>query len=251
MIEKTGNDLLVIASQPQELADGQSALIARVKEKEIEAQTDLSEAEILIDRCQKAHLGIERPKRFKKRAESRLLYLSKMREALESGYVIMPNFPGTTIAVRVKKSKPNNRARFASSEWRAENAVPDVAAEILPTGEGSYVNPTPKIYSEGWTEGEGDKKVDKAIAYATAFEEELALPADFLKPSIIEMTSLAMNRKLFDEIAVIDGVPRSRNAFVNNNSSKGDPLVVGVILDRVNRKRMSFLIAWFVDTATF
>ena len=65
------------------------------------------------------------------------------------------------------------------------------------------------------------------------------------------MTGKTMARKLFDEIAVVDGVPRTRSSFVNNNSTKGDPLVVGVILDRVNHKRMSFLIAWFVDTKTF
>jgi hypothetical protein len=248
MIEKTGNDLLIIASQPAELAEGQAALIERMKGLEIEAQTDLNEANILVERCEKAHLGTDRPKRFVKRAQSRLLYLSKMREALESGYVIMPNFPGTTIAVRVKKKKPNSRTQNASTDWRAKNSVPDVPADILPVGEGRYVNPIPKIWSEQWSEDDG--KTTKAIAYATAFDEELALPVDFLKPTIVEMTGKTMARKLFDEIAVVDGVPRSRNAFVSN-STKGDPLVVGVILDRVNRKRMSFLIAWFVDTKTF
>lgn len=247
-IEKTGNDLVVIASAPAEMAEGQTALIERVKGLESEAAIDLADAEKLVQQCENSNLAIEPPKRLLVRAKSRALYLSKVREALEAGYAIVPSFLGTTIAVRVKNKKPNSRSHTTGhSNWLP--TVPNVPAEVLPSGEGRYVNPQPLVDGDVFPEKDANGKVIRyeSFAYARAFNEEIGLPVEFLKPTIIEMTNKGMARKIFDEVAIIDGnIPDGRGG-----RGKPDPLVVGTIIDRANRKRMSFLIAWFVDTKTF
>ena len=236
MIEKTGNDLVVIASSPQELADGQLAIIEQVKAKEKEAQEDYANACVLVSQCEDAKLNAQYAKRLKTRAEGRKRYLLKVRAALESGYVIMPNFPGNTIAVRVKREKPFDKV--ASSTY-GHPSVPDVLPEQLPAGEGRYVDPRPLIDSlrEEHTGGKGEKIVERS-AWPIGYDEEIALPVDFLKPSIIQMTGAAMNKKIFDELAVTQEA----------SMPKGDPMVIGRIVDRRNNRRISFLVAWFVDT---
>lgn len=239
MIEKTGNDLLVIASHPQELAEAQTALVVRVKGMEAEAQVDLNEAVILIDRCQKAHLGTNRPKRFKRLAESRLLYLSKMREALEAGYVIVPNFPGETIAIRVKRDDPKHQSKVSTYNYPA---LDDAKSEELPASEGRYVDPAPFVKkNDSNTKDSNGMEITKFYSRTDGFNEELSLPVEFLKPTIVELTGSAMTRKLFDEIAI------TKDSTIRD----GDPMVLGRIRDRRNKKLMSFLIAWFVDTKTF
>ena len=239
MIEKTGNDLLVIASQPQELAEGQAAIIVRAKELEAEAQKELSEANILIDRCSHAHVDVKRPKMLRKRAESRLTYLSKMREALEAGYVIVPNFPGETIAIRVKRDNPKFQQKTSTCNYPQ---IDDAKSEELLAGEGKYVDPAPLEHRSRFdTTDEKGKDITRFYTRTGSWDDEIGLPVEFLKPTIVEMTGNAMARKLFDEIAL------TKDSKIRD----GDPMVLGRIRDRKNKKMMTFLIAWFIDTKTF
>lgn len=238
MIEVTGNDLVVIASDPQELADGQAATIEVMKRKEAEAEAEVQQAEMLVESCMRANIGTASATRALKRAESRHLYLTKVRQALEEGYVIVPNFPGRTIAVRVKRDKPSGKVVETSSKW-AQNA-PDQIAQILPVGEGRYVDVRPIQKDDSYKETDSDgKQVTKYLAWATDFSEEFGLPVEFMKPTVIQRTGKTMARKIFDEIA-ITGDPAW---------TRGDPMVLGRIRDRKNRKEITFLVAWFVDTA--
>lgn len=246
MIEKTGNDLVVIASQPSELAEGQVAIIEKVSQKELEAQDDLASAETLLAACESAGLNVTHAKRGVVRAKSRLMYLGKVKAALEAGYVIVPNFPGETIAIRVKKDSSPKRDHRERDRWEPD--IPAQEGHILPAGEGEYVNPLPEVY-RGSYDGKDNAGVPikRHYAYASGWDDEISLPVDFLKPTVVQRAGMGVSRKIFDEIAVTrDMDMRSLNQTKRVN--KGDPMVLGRIYDRRNNKALSFLVAWFVDT---
>lgn len=246
MIEKTGNDLVVIASHPQELAEGQVAVIQKVKEKELEAQDDLASAEHLLTVCKESGLNIPHAERGVRRAKQRVIYLDKVRQALEAGYVLVPNFPGDTIAIRVKEGSTPKRDHQEGNGWQP--SVDPQEGHILPAGEGQYVDPLPYSVT-GINRSTNDKgeAVTRHYAYATEWDDEIALPVEFVKPTVIERTGMGMTRKIFDEIAVTRNMDM-RGASTAARVNKGDPIVVGRIYDRQNKKAMSFLVAWFVDT---
>lgn len=239
MIEKTGNDLLVIASHPQELAEGQLAMIEHVKIKEAESQLELTANGELMEHCKKAKITTAPVKRLRSKIESRLKYLTKLRTALEEGFVIVPNFPGTTIAVRVKRDKP---IRKTETSTYSTPGISSVAPEQLSQGEGRYVNPIPIVKTHAQNTGEkrygSTEEIIKYSAWPVAYDEDIALPVEFLKPTVMQMTTKTMARKLFDEILIIDG----------NIAQRGDPMVLGRLIDKRNGKQVTFLIAWFIDS---
>lgn len=232
----------MIASQPQELADAQLAIIESVKRKEQSADQDINSACVLLKQCDENHISSAHAKRLRNRAVKRKTFLSKMREALEAGYVIVPNFPGSTIAVRVSKKKPNPKKY--DSAWSNEG-VPSVKPDELPVGGGRYVDNEPFVLRRSYMKKQSDgTEKERHLVWASSFDENLSLPVEFLKPTIVQMTGKAMAKKLFDEIVVVDGTTSA-------TARKTDPLVIGRIIDKENNKQMSFLIAWFVDTVTF
>jgi hypothetical protein len=56
---------------------------------------------------------------------------------------------------------------------------------------------------------------------------------------------MTMLRKLFDEIAVVGASTSFADA-----RRRADPMVVGSVIDKVAKRKVWFLIAWFVDTRT-
>ncbi len=235
MIERTGNDLVVIAANPQELVDAQNATIAEVQKKLIECTDDVAHGENLVNQCTEAGINGNSAKRLLARAKSRKLFLEKTISALEAGYVIMPNMPSRTIAVRVKREKPSDKV--VDSTYRAPD-VPDVQAEILPVGDGRYVSPQPFIERNHDRDTVEGKTVTIHWAWATGFDEELGLPIEFMKPTVIQMAGKTFTRKIFDEVAIVE----------NQMNTDVDPMVIGRIIDRKNNKRITFLVAWFLDT---
>lgn len=238
MIEKTGNDLVIIADNPQELAEGQVALIEQIKIKEGIAQQDLDSANALIEACEESNINSGHANRLRLRAESRLLYLGKVRSALEAGYAIVPNLTGNTIAIRVKRDKPAPNAQVSTGYKRDQ---PAALPQILPEGEGRYVDPN-VLQEVHLLDDSAEKHKREWMTVATEFDDDIGLPVEFLKPTIVQKTGKCMMRKLFDEIAVV------QNQWNPASGTKGDPMVVGRIIDRRNRKAMSFLVAWFIDT---
>lgn len=234
MIEKTGNDLVVIADNPQELAAGQDALVANMELKIAEAKSEAEEAADLIAKCEAAGIGANAAKRLRHRAVSRELYLTKMCEALKAGFVMVPNFPGQTVAIRVKRENPK---REVVERKRWEPSLHLQPHEVLPAGEGRYVDPRPieGSFHYNTTEPNGEK-VTVYSKWASAFSEEIGFPVDFLKPVVVELTGKAMARKIFDEVVLC------------GNEQRGDPMVLGRIYDRATKRSTSFLIAWFIDT---
>jgi hypothetical protein len=239
MIEATGNDLVVIASDPNELAESQKATIERVKLKKAEAEQEITAAEAVMDEALRAGLSMEAAKPMIRRARSRLLYLDKVQAALEAGFLIVPAMRGDTVAIRVKRESPAGKVQ---SREGYKPSLNDQKAQLLPAGQGRYVDPTPFVTEDEHKVRKPDgREITVHTAWASEFDEHVVLPVEFMRPTVIHRTGLMMQRKIFDEIAVIGG----------RASRSADPLVVGRILDgSQNRRPLHFLIAWFLDTAT-
>jgi hypothetical protein len=84
------------------------------------------------------------------RTTKRVLYYEKIKAAVEAGYLIVPNFPIDVFAVRVKRAK--QREATATYEYRADYKT--AKAELLPAGEGRYVDDTIYTVNESY-----DKKL--------------------------------------------------------------------------------------------
>ena len=236
MIETTGNDLVVIASDPQELVEAQVATIGRVAQKLADARAELAEAQEIKAACDMAKIDNSAAAKLITKSNNRILYLEKVKTALESGFVLVPNFPGDTIAIRVRRQMPEQSSKYGK-DYPA--SVENELAQTLPAGEGRYVDPKPKHSYTMQTVG-GKQTHDLSI---WGFDDDIALPAEFLRPNVIKRTGAALKMKVFDELVVAVGV------------KGGDPMVIGRIYDYARgrkwyqRKAISFLVAWFVNTS--
>lgn len=160
--------------------------------------------------------------------------------ALESGYVIIPNFNEIDVfAIRTTRKRPKGNTSEGGENWvQKPNEQQSNTPEL---GEGRYVNAD--TINEEWTTQKklsDGRVVDKTMSTAIAFDA-IDFPFKFIKPEIMERTAEAMEKLCFDDIGILP----------NRNIRKGDPMVVGRIWTKrgYDKKCVSFLITWFVDTS--
>lgn len=244
MIESTGNDLVVIADNPTEMVEAQQATIATVAGKLAMARNEEADAVETVLALERANLNTDIAKRMLKRCESRTLYLDKAHQALSAGYVIVPEMPRDVIAIRVNRRPIGQRSE---SVHRYSPSIHEVAASSLPVGEGEYVDPLPESQRGSYnTKDSEGKPITKYYRETTGeWNTDLALPSEFLKPTVIERTGKMMMRKIFDEIAVIGA-----NGLTASRAKKADPMVIGSVIDKMANRKLWFLVAWFIDTRT-
>lgn len=114
------------------------------------------------------------------RAAKRVDYYKKMQAAVDAGYLIVPNMPTITFAVRVKRGRPKrNESGYESS---AAQALP----ELLPTGEGRYVDDTNFVDSEivSGTDHQ-NKPIEKVRYFASAFDDDVDFPLQGVMPELV------------------------------------------------------------------
>jgi len=94
-----------------------------------------------------------------------------------------------------------------------------------------------------YTDSKGQQK-EQYLYKATKFRE-LDFPFLLVKPQVLDATQIAMAAKIFDEIGIApEGVIHSR---------KPDPMILGIIKAPkrgYTHKKITFLIAWFLNTDT-
>jgi len=167
------------------------------------------------------------------RTAKRVTYYEKLKAAVEAGYVIVPNFPIDVFAVRVQRRKQPEKIH--DSKWG--NSF-DAHAELLPAGEGRYVDDAVTYRDESYTETV-DGKERHIRRYVTDDYDAVDFPVRLVKPAILEATHRAMALKVFDQMGTV------------TNQSGRDPIVVGRLLDpRGNRRCVTFFVAWWLDTAS-
>jgi hypothetical protein len=245
-MEATGNDLVVIADNPQEMVEAQHATIAVVGGKLERAQSELADASQTLITLQESGLSTTAAERIMRSAESRVVFLEKAKQALEAGYVIVPEMPCDVVAIRVKRDNPKKQHEIGG------NYTPSISLEKapgLPAGEGQYVDPLPdseiKKFRELKPQSQGGGEIVKTHRVTTGWDTDIELPVEFLKPAVVARTGKVMMRKLFDEVAVVGASSR----YTSGRARKIDPMVVGSVIDGVNKRKLWFLVAWFVDTS--
>ncbi len=240
-------DVVVLARTPQEMQVAQQGLVAWAEQR-------LSRLHAALAECEE-NLAIAKKRKWKqdgwarqiKKAQARVVFYEKVKAALEAGYCIMPDLPVQLLAIRTDRRKPNSKVK--SSRWQhPEDDLPKIKPRALPTGEGRYVDPTPFV--ERWHREEPDKDgrmVRTNFASAVDFDEELDFPMRLVKPQILDDTGRALALKLFDEIGILPAVQRKGMSAMTTS----DPVVVGRIVRKEGnqRKVLTFLISWWIDTS--
>lgn len=227
-------DIVVLARDPEEMAEAQKGLIGWMDRKVASLKVELAEAEENLATAQRMKHRTDGWKRVVRQVERRVIYYEKARTALDEGYCIIPEFPVQVVAVRTTKKKPPRK-------WHKGGAfsVPAVKAENLPAGEGEYVDPDPIVKTVTLPRGPEDR-YDKHQSRAIELQD-VDFPFKKVKPQILKGLEAAVKRKLFDEIGILPATRRG-----------GDPVLVGRIKRKesaYNEPTLTFLIAWWIDTS--
>lgn len=164
-----------------------------------------------------------------------IAYYQKVLAAVDAGYLIVPNFDVEVMAIRVQ----HNRAPTESHTRYRPSQLVATSADLLPVGDGQYVNPMPVATKRMMPDPTSSEPNRKTLMFVSTDEfKDLQFPVAAVKPVVLEATHLAMSKRIFDQIGVVTG-------------RKQDPLVIGTIFDprdRYRMKRVSFFVAWWFDT---
>jgi hypothetical protein len=166
------------------------------------------------------------------RTQKRLVYYAKVKAAVAEGYLLVPNFPVRVLAVRVQRMKQ----RQTAAQYETSSAF-DTKPELLPAGEGRYVDERLFTSDQSHTEPDGKGGTKIVRRYVSEDYDAPDFPFAAVKPAVLAATERAMAKQIFDTIGVVE------------NSAGRDPIMVGQLLDpRGNDRRTTFFIAWWLNT---
>jgi hypothetical protein len=230
-------DTVFVAKSPMEMAEAQEGLLVWAREKLAHLRSDYDEMEEAYNHARKMKWKASPMRRQMTKIQKHITYYTKVEAALAEGYYLIPNFPVDVVAIRTRREFPKHYETTERGSLGMEQE-----SDASPMGEGTFVSPTPRLDSEyrERTDHQGKKKLDKWF-WPDRFEP-FDFPFTVTKPEIIDGTKRAMVKKVFDEIGILPQRQRRR----------GDPMIIGqvVLREGYSEKRLSFLIAWFVDTNT-
>lgn len=226
--------LNLVALSPAEMPATQAALSEWCigKAKAIEAElTDLRDHMLIAQANNWKLSGLQASIN---RAEKRITYYGKVKDAVEAGYLIVPNFPISVLAVRVARDKQRERV----SDYKYSRTVTTANAELLPSGEGRYVDDEVFRIDESHNEPDGKGGMKTVRRYVSGDYDTPDFPFLAVKPAVLAAAQHAMALRVFDEIGTVQ------------NTGGRDPIIVGRLLDpRGNGRVSTFFIAWWLNTA--
>lgn len=231
----------LVARNPQEMALSRNSLLDWMTKKSELAATELRDIEEIREHARKSKWRVSSLDRQTKLAKQRLNFYVKIRQTIEAGYTIVPNFPIDLFAIRVKRQTPN--AKSTESSYSVTN-VRDEKPEHLPAGEGRYVSPNQLVRDSTYTEKNSKGEDVKRYVQVAADLQEVAFPLTAARVEVMQATSAAMALRLFDQIGICPQRVR-----------RGDPLIIGQISmptpgGYADPQIVSFLIAWYLDLRT-
>lgn len=237
----------LVATSPAQMAMAQDHLVKWFRLKVASFDGELAELDAAIAEAKQNEWNAKPLQSQKSRALVRRTFYEKCLLATDAGFCLIPNIPVSVFAIRVNRSFPVEGEESLTSTWGdpARQVSPE-RPDILKAGEGRYESPQQEmrhwVTHESNDKGEANK-VERRHADPIAFSE-LTFPLIAAHSQVMNTTQRAMVMKVFDEIGVS---PES-------SSAKGDPLIIGRIIDKFQynqpRKAISFLIAWNVDLRT-
>lgn len=241
IVPTTGENLELSAQNPAEMVQCHQAAIGWCKRKIALVQNEAKELSEAYEHARQAKWSSGTLKRHSELALKRVVFYQKMLAAFEAGYYIVPNFPVTLFAIRT--DKPTPKRMWARLRWHGQKNF-EQEAKILPVGEGSYQNPQPAVQKDTGSLMSDPKTGDTWSFHATNWDN-MDFPANMARVHVMEAATRAMDAKIFDEVG-----------FLPQDSKRNpDPLLIGRIIDPKppgygERRRVSFIIAWHIDTRT-
>ncbi len=231
-------DVTDIATGPSGFAAMQAQMVEWCKEK---AEDVHREYRILEDATQKAKEGGFKTRAMNssltKLAES-LRFYDKVLAALELNYMLFPPIDGTSIEILAIRSEDGEHGfeRKLEPTYRAHPGG-EQSADILPTGDGSYVSP-----NVHWRKG-AIQKIPQTNGGTVEWQEWYPLtklnapefPLVMARSQCVEATNRAMLELVFDDIAIYPARARK------------DPVILGRIYDPARNRWLNFLISWRMD----
>jgi hypothetical protein len=228
-------DLTLVALSPSDMTTTQAELATWCDQKVSAVQRELNDLETNLELATEHGWKRETVIATINRTKKRVLYYEKMKAAVEAGYLIVPNFPIDVFAVRVQRAKQ----RQATAQYEYARDYKTAKAELLPAGDGRYVDETLFTSDESFDEKLADGKTKRVGRYVSGDYDAVDFPLAAVKPVVLQATQRAMALRIFDEMGTV------------TNTGGRDPIVVGRLLDpRGNGRCVTFFIAWWLDTAT-
>lgn len=228
-------EIIVMARNKHEMEAAQTELVAWAGRKVGRARADFEDLEANVAKAREAKWAVKPWERRAAIAKKRVIYYEKIMAALEAGFVIVPNFPMSTFAIRTSKG-PRKNLNSSKASWNL--TVKAQEPDGSPVGAGENVNPF--ALQNTWREREKDEDGDKVRRHYTESDEhdEVDFPLAMAKPLMLADTSRAMALKIFDELGVLP------------EGGRGDPMVIGQVKFKngYTERSVSFLIAWWVDS---
>jgi len=222
----------LVALTPADMLPAQTELLGWCDRKIAAVQQELVDLQANLELATKHRWKHQSVDASLNRTAKRVLYYQKLKAAVAAGYLIVPNFPVSVFAVRVQKKKQ----REATSDYEYGRDYKTARPELLPAGEGRYVDEELFTVDQSYDEHLPDGKTKHVSRYISADYDEVDCPMVAVKPVILEATGRAMALKIFDQLGLVE------------NQSGRDPIVVGQLIDpRGNGRRATFFIAWWLN----
>jgi hypothetical protein len=228
----------LVALDAGDMPGVQSQLIGWCQLRIVQLGSELKDFRQNLRQAKQMHWRRSSWERLIAKTKAKMIYYVKVREAVNAGYVVIPNFPAEILAVRVEEGT-GPRYKVGVYPTQINEAKPDLQ---LPPGEGQYVDemlPTDDRSRMGT-----DNKMIQRVVRTGAYNETPDFPMSLVKPIILEATQRAMAIRVFDRIGLAHG-----GSDMSKARRKSDPLVVGQILDpadQYRQKRVTFFVAWWV-----
>lgn len=235
--ELTVTDLAQLSTQQQ-------LSIPWFDKKIAEAEEDVTELTEAYNKAKRNKWASTTLRNQMKKAISSRTYYQKVRAAILAGYHIIPNFGSDDIQLfAVRKAKEG--IRRAEVLWW--HHLPDAQDDGLDLGEGEYFGARPFDTTITRKVGGNEETHKVSIGYL----KPIAFPAVMAKPVIMDATSQAFDEKIFDAIGVSPPTrPGRRPKRSSHRAYDPDPMIIGFIYDKKNKKRLSFMLAWHLDVAS-
>lgn len=230
---------IAVAVRPDQLPQAQQILITRCRQQERALTKELADLQEHQTIAKANGWKLQAVKTQLTRARQRLLYYQKVRTVLEAGYLLVPNMPVDLLAVRKREGQPQRGAQTTTNRWQKSFTV---AADILPPGDGTYVDDQIGYYDETSRIPNGKGGVDVHTLHVSADHYAPPdFPVRFVAPQVLQQAQAGMALRVFDEIGMVSQSASTRGR---------DPILVGRILssqDWRTRRVATFFLAWWLD----
>jgi hypothetical protein len=165
----------------------------------------------------------------------RVEYYEKVIAALDAGYMLFPPIDNLSVIAIRTEEEYHKTGDVTTAMHQQPGAWGDSKAGELPVGSGAWKSPRVRWWRAGITkQPDGSERQEWTPAGGGKLENP-EFPLVMARVSCVEATSVAMEGRFFDEVAIYP------------KRARKDPVIIGRIRDPIRSRWLHFLISWRVD----